>query len=327
MAHHLSCRRVNAVPYFVSSRMLKEAGQWEEAEKGILHAIRVGDSLLSAEGKSCARFCQAYSYMSLLQHGLGRPQQALANAQMAIPGQLLRSDVSGLELSAACHQALGQYRSAEAIYCSILAAQPVHHCGWQREVALYMWSRLDNPVNSFNRDVDVSPTIKDGWVAKRQYFPSSSCKAATAEPCCASFEDFEDAPTPPAALAAVELLERAARPLQRVVQLRCRGFLPNCRQHYMFGLAALQMAQAVGSHVSASAEASLTRTQGDLQDATGVAASRSGRVSFSWRELIDVAVLWRQVSEPNDPVWWIDLMPKKAFEVTIMYVYAIARQY
>jgi hypothetical protein len=25
-------------------------------------------------------------------------------------------------------------------------------------------------------------------------------------------------------------------------------------------------------------------------------------------------VRWRQMSEPNDPVWWVDMLPKDAFE-------------
>jgi hypothetical protein len=28
---------------------------------------------------------------------------------------------------------------------------------------------------------------------------------------------------------------------------------------------------------------------------------------------MDIAVRWRQVSEPNDPVWWIDLLTKESF--------------
>ena len=35
---------------------------------------------------------------------------------------------------------------------------------------------------------------------------------------------------------------------------------------------------------------------------------------FGWRDLFDVGVRWRQISEPNDPVWWIDRFPSQAFE-------------
>ena len=35
------------------------------------------------------------------------------------------------------------------------------------------------------------------------------------------------------------------------------------------------------------------------------AISRSSSHIFGWRDFFDIAVKWRQVSEPNDPVWWI----------------------
>lgn len=28
--------------------------------------------------------------------------------------------------------------------------------------------------------------------------------------------------------------------------------------------------------------------------------------TFMFRDFFDIAVKWRQISEPNDPVWWID---------------------
>lgn len=30
-------------------------------------------------------------------------------------------------------------------------------------------------------------------------------------------------------------------------------------------------------------------------------------------ELIDIGVKWRQYSEPNDPVWWVDLLSPEQF--------------
>lgn len=35
--------------------------------------------------------------------------------------------------------------------------------------------------------------------------------------------------------------------------------------------------------------------------------------TYGWRDFFDVVVRWRQVSEPNDAVWWIDRLPTKAF--------------
>lgn len=32
-----------------------------------------------------------------------------------------------------------------------------------------------------------------------------------------------------------------------------------------------------------------------------------------WRDLFDIAVRWRQASEPFDPVWWIDRLTAESF--------------
>ena len=34
---------------------------------------------------------------------------------------------------------------------------------------------------------------------------------------------------------------------------------------------------------------------------------------FGWRDFMDICVKWRQISEPNDPVFWIDLLAPEAF--------------
>jgi hypothetical protein len=35
---------------------------------------------------------------------------------------------------------------------------------------------------------------------------------------------------------------------------------------------------------------------------------------FGWRDLYDILIKWRQYSEPNDPVWWVDLLTAEQFE-------------
>ena len=69
------------------------------------------------------------------------------------------------------------------------------------------------------------------------------------------------------------------------VQLRSVGFLSNVRQHRQFGLAVLETSQFMTRNPDA-----------------------------GWRECFNVLVKWRQISEPNDPVWWIDKLGRKPFE-------------
>lgn len=45
---------------------------------------------------------------------------------------------------------------------------------------------------------------------------------------------------------------------------------------------------------------------------TGGSSNAEAHV-FDWRDAFDVLVLWRQLSEPNDPVWWVDLLTPEQF--------------
>lgn len=135
------------------------------------------------------------------------------------------------------------------------------------------------------------------------------------------------------------------------VQLDTPGFLPNRRQHRMFGLAVLQMSLALRKHMSlialegsgltvpnaAASSSSSNRGSVDNCKARSNTSSTSAKVfvssssatgtlrsgkrgeganthSFNWRDMYDIAVRWRQLSEPSDPVWWIDRFPLEAFQ-------------
>jgi hypothetical protein len=74
----------------------------------------------------------------------------------------------------------------------------------------------------------------------------------------------------------------------RRLQLNTPGFLANARQHRMGGLAALEAAQAIR----------------DFWD---------GKCELTWRAMFDIIVQWRQLSEANDPVWWVDQLPEDLF--------------
>jgi hypothetical protein len=122
-----------------------------------------------------------------------------------------------------------------------------------------------------------------------------------------------------------------SRGLSHWIQLDTPGFLVNSRQHKMFGIAALQMAKRLSQHcdliiiqcdeelfsaANGNGRPDMTCTSGrGLQvpnlGASGCSIEDSGIDEgrshfFMFRDFFDIVVKWRQVSEPNDPVWWID---------------------
>jgi tetratricopeptide (TPR) repeat protein len=154
-------------------------------------------------------------------------------------------------------------------------------------------------------------------------------------------------------------------PFSRLIQLDSPGFLPNRRQHRMFGLAVLQATTALCRHLTLVAHESsglsvpdsacsrssarqaiiagrfarAITSPGAEHDArkligaektvhsrgpslhqeaydrspSGKRGTEMATHTFNWRDLFDIAVRWRQVSEPGDPVWWIDRFPTRAF--------------
>lgn len=96
------------------------------------------------------------------------------------------------------------------------------------------------------------------------------------------------------------------------------------------GLAVLQLGQRLRSHWRALAAASL-ELEGLPAEVPNASSSRgaayfhratneatdgapSAGHAFAWRDAFDVVVRWRQLSEPNDPVWWIDRLSPEAFK-------------
>lgn len=117
------------------------------------------------------------------------------------------------------------------------------------------------------------------------------------------------------------------------------GFLSNQRQHRMFGLSVLQMTLALKKHLrlislegigytlpDACSSRCISAKRVTQSKVTGSKTSSSGVTSsgkrdestsmhvFQWRDLMDLVVRWRQLSEPSEPVWWIDCLPSRAFQ-------------
>jgi len=109
----------------------------------------------------------------------------------------------------------------------------------------------------------------------------------------------------------------------------------------MFGLSVLQMTLALKKHlglislegigytlpdacssrfISAKQRVTQFKANGS-KTSSGVTVTSSGKRDesislhvFHWRDLMDLVVRWRQLSEPSEPVWWIDCLPTKAFQ-------------
>jgi hypothetical protein len=104
--------------------------------------------------------------------------------------------------------------------------------------------------------------------------------------------------------------------LSHFIQLNHDGFMPNQRQHRQFGLSVLQMSESSMEHIVllhseqeglavSDKSSSCAPYHGWRAFSTNDIAHKGFHI-FSWRDLFDTAVRWRQMSEPMDVVYWLD---------------------
>ena len=191
-------------------------------------------------------------------------------------------------------QALGLYPRAMEYFKQVPRSIPsgvilegavvvAKHSSWyNRELAFFLWTKLDEPINSWELDDEVSEIIKEGWSKRKDYkdiqVHSNALKYMQVTKSIPAVDLSK-------ALLGKEWLSTAAR-LGRFIQLKSQGFVANERQHRQFGFAVMEAAQFM----------------------------KEREVKCGWRETVNVLVKWRQISEPNDPVWWIDKLTKTSLK-------------
>jgi hypothetical protein len=211
-------------------------------------------------------------------------------------------------MAALSAQAMGKYRDALRLFTVAIqtdALGGVASC--QLELLFFYWAHLKVPFSHLFIDRSVHPSIKDAWCKGLPWTaPSRDTRVTDLVPSLKAKEIILMAEPSDNSIIWPEYVTvgkiefvRFADKFGESIQLNSVGFLRNSRQHRMFGLAVVHMASALQSTIF------LTSEEFHAVDST--------RKFIEWRQFFDIAVKWRQISEPNDPVWWIDGFPTKSF--------------
>ncbi len=270
-------------------QMYKEMGCFDEANKSFLNVLKI-DPL----------YPPGHSYRALLMYGVGNVKEAYSLVLKCIQ---INPDISSLSLAAVCCQSLGNYKLAVTYYNQILEVEPTNYAWFQREIVYFLWSKLDTPLISYNIDRAIDPLIKEGW-SKRL-----SC-ASSAAPIYASLTPPDEKKDTEKSQIYSELRE-ICTPYGVLIQLNCQGFLPNKRQFHMFSVATVQMIQNLQEHVRLLRESAVGLVIPSAM--ASVSSSEINRI-FQWTDFFDIIVKWRQISEPNDAVWWINALSTASFK-------------
>ncbi|KAM4771707.1 tetratricopeptide repeat protein 13 isoform 1-T1 [Rhinophrynus dorsalis] len=171
------------------------------------------------------------------------------------------------------------------------ASQEYLKVKYLREYSRYLHAHLDTPVNEYNIDVDLPGDFKDHWAKNlpfliEDYEEQPGLQPHIKDVLPQNFESYKPE---------IQELVCVADRLGSLMQYETSGFLPNKRIHRAMGLASLEVMQA------------LHRTW------TNSKVRINGKTKLmQWRDMFDIAVKWRRISDPDQPVLWLDEMPAQS---------------
>ncbi|XP_022741560.1 suppressor of RPS4-RLD 1-like isoform X1 [Durio zibethinus] len=295
-----------------------------------------------------ARYSKAYHLRGLLFHGMGVHRKAIEDLSIGL--SIENSNIECLYLRASCYHAIGEYAEAVKDYDAALDVELdsmekfVLQClaFYQKEIALYTASKVNSEFCWFDIDGDIDPLFKEYWC--KRLHPKNVCEKVFRQPPLRDSlkkgklrkQDF-------AVTKHKTALLLAADSIGQKIQYDCPGFLPNRRQHRMAGLAAIEIAQKVskawrslqadwkhsnrsskngkrlrrkdrismasqnrgGAGCSTSSSSETSASYGSAEDRS------SSRPTMSWQDVYSLAVKWRQISEPCDPVVWVNKLSEE----------------
>ncbi|CAM8901012.1 unnamed protein product [Rhodiola kirilowii] len=295
-----------------------------------------------------SRFAKAYYLRGLLFHGMGAHRKAIKDLTFSL--DIEKSDIDSLYLRASCYHAVGEYGKAAKDYDAILGLDLETVDGfafqclafYQNEIALYTASKLSSEFCWFDIDGDIDPLFKEYWC--KRLHPKNVCERVFRQPALRDTKRTKIRKQDSVFTKQKTILQNVADSVGCKIQYQCPGFLPNKRQHRMAGLAAIEIAQKVSkvlrslhlewknANKTTSKHGKKTRKREKVQftsqnrggdccsttsffetstSAVTVEDRPSGHSMMPWHDIYSLAVKWRQISEPCDPVVWINRLSEE----------------
>lgn len=231
-----------------------------------------------------------YHSRGFMRMGTGHHQQAIEDFTSAV--NIDKEKIEPHMFLGLALQDVGRYSEAEKEYEFILEREPANYVFYMREIMRYHKLKLDEDVYSFCQDVDIDALAKEQQCKRIDH-----TKLVDYKPHKFVEKNIEDNQCE-------ESLVKNAKRFGERMQYSCPGFLSNKRMQVAFGMAIMEIAQDL-QNVFKKNLYTINRVSSDKK--------RPKKRLYSWRDFLDVAVRWRQMSELNDPVWYIDQLPAKNF--------------
>uniref|UniRef100_A0A8C7G0G9 Tetratricopeptide repeat domain 13 n=1 Tax=Oncorhynchus kisutch TaxID=8019 RepID=A0A8C7G0G9_ONCKI len=299
---HFSLLLQEAIETFKEA--LKFKSDFIDAYKSLGQAYReLGDFEAAMESFQKALMLNQNHIQSLQLRGMmlyhhGSLQEAIGNFKRCLqlePYNEVCQYMKGLS-----HVAMGQFYEGIKAQTKVMLNDPLLgqkasseylKVKYLREYSRYLHSHLDIPVAEYNVDQDLPGNFKNHWAKNLPFLIEDYEEQPGLQPHIKDVlpQNFESYNTE------VQKLICTADHLGALMQYNTPGFLPNRRIHRAMGLATLEVMQAMQRTWSNSK----VRVNGKTRQ-------------MQWRDMFDIAVKWRRIADPDQPVLWLDQMPARS---------------
>uniref|UniRef100_A0A3P9JK07 Tetratricopeptide repeat domain 13 n=1 Tax=Oryzias latipes TaxID=8090 RepID=A0A3P9JK07_ORYLA len=265
----------------------RELGDFESAMESFQKALMMNQNHI-----------QSLQLRGMMLYHHGSLQEALGNFKRCLqlePYNEVCQYMKGLS-----HVAMGQFYEGIKAQTKVMLNDPLLgqkasseylKVKYLREYSRYMHSHLDIPVAEYNVDQDLPGNFKNHWAKNlpfliEDYEEQPGLQPHIKDVLPQNFESYS---------IEVQKMICSADHLGALMQYDTPGFLPNKRIHRAMGLATLEVMQAMHRTWSNSK----VRVNGKTRQ-------------MQWRDMFDIAVKWRRIADPDQPVLWLDQMPARS---------------
>ncbi|BFU21278.1 TPR repeat protein [Entamoeba histolytica HM-1:IMSS-B] len=277
-------------------QLLKDAGKPKKAEEVFKIIFRL------APNHCFAHYLRGVLFQQIGHHIKATKEFAIAisnvnNQQYGLEKEIDKQvdlyRYNGVTLSAS-----GQFKEAIRSFDQAVDIKSDDSAWYMKEVALYTHHLLDHNFTEWNID-SFDPLFKEGFC--KHLIPAALHRYEEQASYDDTIPDVSETDLPSQSV--IDQILIPAMNIGKYMQYDSQGFVHNASQYLMGGLAAINIGQYIRETIP-------EWIKGGLDEES----ARKLLDKIQWRTLMELSTKWRQISEPNDPVYWIDLLTPEQFE-------------
>ena len=275
--------------YIQFANIYREMGSYEQTKNNLEEAL----TLNQKNG-------QVHFMYGMLHFAVGEHKKALI--KFASAKTYNYTDNETYFMIGVVQMALGMFQAAINTFNNILKNKSAHICWYHREISTWQHNNLDAKLHDLNMDLVFSDDFKESQCKRsnpadvKNYKSNLKFDSKIKDIICKDITTDLN----------LKKLINFCDSFGVLIQYACPGFFPNKRQHRMAGIAVVEIAQLLSDYWFNSKSDYIVKQK-------CFTTNNGNEHQIGWRDIYDIAIRYRRYSEPNDFVWWVDLLTKENF--------------